>query len=106
MDVSQTVCANIFGPAARTLGIEALKPVAYQVRHSGASADPQSNRRDLDGVQKRGRWTAKTSVKRYSKGGRLAQQFARLPAPVRNHCLSCHKDIGRILGGPPLPLPG
>ena len=35
--------------------------------------------RDLVSIQKRGRWRAMASVRRYEKGGRLAQLLSKLP---------------------------
>ena len=42
-----------------------LGPVLHQLRHSGPSIDIALRVRDLGGVQKRGRWGAVESVRRY-----------------------------------------
>ena len=50
----------------------------YQVRHGSASTDVLTGLRSLTEVQKRGRWEAAKSVKRYSNGGRISQVFDNL----------------------------
>lgn len=51
----------------------------YRWRHGGASMDFWEKHRDLVSIQKRGRWRAMASVRRYEKGGRLAQLLSKLP---------------------------
>ena len=61
------------------LGLRTL----YVLRHSGASSDAWEERRDLSAIQRRGRWRAASSVRRYEKGGRLAEQLARCSAQMQ-----------------------
>ena len=53
----------------------------YKLRHSGASLDTALRFRSIQQVQQRGKWAAFSSVRRYEKGGRLAEQ-ASLLGPV------------------------
>ena len=39
----------------------------HVLRHSGATADAASGRRDLEGIRRRGRWAQPKSVARYAK---------------------------------------
>ncbi|OLP89811.1 hypothetical protein AK812_SmicGene28692 [Symbiodinium microadriaticum] len=55
----------------------------YRLRHGGASYDYNNHFRDLASVQQRGRWKSHNSVRRYQKGGRLAQLFAALSPETR-----------------------
>eukprot|EP00434_Breviolum_minutum_P026113 symbB.v1.2.023089.t1/scaffold2089.1/size89944/4 len=48
---------------------------AYQLRHGSASSDVLQGLRTLGEVQKRGRWNAAKSVRRYSNGGRVSQVY-------------------------------
>ena len=71
---------RVFGEALADLRLKGLKATPHCLRHGGASADFAAHVRDLHSVQRKGRWLAFASVKRYEKSGRLAAQFARLSA--------------------------
>ena len=80
--------------------------VPYQARHSGASADRAERLRPQDAVQKRGRWAALRSVRRYQKAGRLSQSWSRLNQDDRAHCEACMKMVEDVvLRGSPAPVP-
>ena len=76
---------EIFKEAQVKLGIAAVLGLRtlYVLRHSGASSDAWEERRDLSAIQRRGRWRAASSVRRYEKGGRLAEQLARCSAQMQ-----------------------
>ena len=76
-----------------------MNPVPYHMRHSGASSDLVLALRGLQDVKRRGRWRADSSLLRYTKGGRLGDQFARLNLKVQGNCETCHSAIGEILRG-------
>lgn len=59
-------------------GIGPLHP--YRLRHGGASMDYWEKHRSIVEIQKRGRWRATASVRRYEKGGRLSQLLNSLPS--------------------------
>ena len=58
--------------------------VPYQGRHSGISIDRASGERTQEEAQKRGRWRAQASVRRYEKAGRLNDAWQRLPQQVKD----------------------
>ena len=70
----------------------------YVLRHSGASSDTWLRRRSLDEVQKRGRWRSETSVRRYDKGGRLAELLSRCPSALLTFAASSERMLGAVLG--------
>lgn len=65
---TQGALGRSFHRACTGLGLGALGcPTLYQLRHAGASWDFASGRRTLPEVQRRGRWRAPISVRRYEK---------------------------------------
>ena len=66
--------------AAKSLGLEKLNIVPYTARHTGASLDRLEDNLSLAEVQRRGRWKAEASVRRYEKRA-LAQEVAHLLPP-------------------------
>ena len=71
----------------------------YRLRHGGASRDFSHNMRSLQEVQSRGRWWSPNSVRRYQKGGRLAQLFNLLPADVRSKAIAATEALPATLRG-------
>ena len=69
--------------AVRPLGIERLRLTPHTARHGGASTDFASDQRPIDSIQRRGRWKAIASVRRYEKAGRLNRQIAMLSPAFR-----------------------
>ena len=67
--------------ASEALGVSHLKVTPHCFRHGGASTDGLFDV-DLTTIQKRGRWSAKSSVKRYEKKGRILKQFERTPTKL------------------------
>ena len=57
---------------ARSLRSQRLTP--HCARHGAASSDSALGLRSLDEIQRKGRWLASTSVRRYEKAGRLNRQ--------------------------------
>ena len=66
--------------AGQALGLELPPP--HSLRHAGPSRDAFLHIRDLNEIQKRGRWEALSSVKRYSKPSWYAAVLARTPEAV------------------------
>ena len=52
----------------------------HVLRHSGPSCDHFHGRRDLTAIQRRGRWLAKSSVRRYEKHAVLIRQWRTVPS--------------------------
>jgi hypothetical protein len=72
----------------------------YRLRHTGASFDYLSHTRTLAEVQKRGRWRAAASVRRYKKcSGRIQHLLCSLPADVRNKACAALRHLEDVLYG-------
>ena len=65
-----------FADAVAALGLQRLRATPHCCRHGGASTDFSLKVRSLDEVQRRGRWKAHSSVRRYEKAGRLTRQLS------------------------------
>lgn len=74
-------------------------PVLYVWRHTAASVEFLEKLRTLNEVSRRGRWKSDSSVRRYEKGGRIGEEFARLPQATRDFAKSCHPLLRRVLCG-------
>ncbi len=61
--------------AVVTCGLTAL----HSARHGGASTAAFKQLLSIKEVQKRGRWLAPKSVRRYEKSGKLTRQMALMP---------------------------
>ena len=96
--ITVTEFAALFRRAARRLGVTP-DPMPYLLRHTGASRDFVNQLRPLREVKRRGRWKTDASVRRYEKGGRLSEQFSRLPGPLQRHALRCHRVLPEVLLG-------
>ncbi|CAK0850824.1 unnamed protein product [Prorocentrum cordatum] len=77
--------ALLFRGAARRLGLPGVMP--HLPCHSGASGDFANQLRPLSEVMRRGRWKTDASVRHCEKGGRLAEQFSKLPPDLQGHAL-------------------
>ena len=95
---------QLFRAAAERCNIMILEPIPYHLRHSGASLDLVRNWREIPAVKRRGRWASDRSMHRYLKGGRVAEQFRRLPKSVQEYCERCQRGVGEILSGRSPPL--
>ena len=60
------------------LDLSQLNMTPHCLRHGGPSTDRLLNARSLQDVQRRGRWLAMDSVRRYEKHGRLLRQLNRM----------------------------
>ena len=91
--------------ATRRLRVPAeLDVVMYMFRHAGASTDFALKQRPLAEIKLRGRWKGDASLRRYEKGGRLADQLRKLPPLLRSHALRCAGSVNSVLGGTSSPL--
>jgi hypothetical protein len=71
----------------------------YMFRHAGASTDFALKLRPLAEIKLRGRWKSDASLRRYEKGGRLADQLQRLPPRLRTHAKRCADCVDNVLAG-------
>ena len=103
--VTQAEYARSLAAATQRLGVAEI--CSYQLRHSGASHDAAMRLRSLAEIQRRGRWRAQSSCRRYEKGGRVTEQLRALKPHIRAHAVACAQSIERVVRGlqPPLPPP-
>ena len=103
--VTQAQVAVDLQEACRRLRVPAeLDVVMYMFRHAGASTDFALRLRLLPEIKLRGRWKSDASLRRYEKGGRLADQLQRLPLPLRTHAKRCADCVNNVLAGTASPL--
>ena len=69
-----------FKAAAILAGLGKWDLTPYYLRHTGPSDDYLWKRRSLDEIQRRGRWAAESSVRRYEKSSRVTSRLNQLPA--------------------------
>ena len=80
------------------------RPTLYQVRHSGASVEFADKVRTLAEIQRRGRWRAVQSVRRYEKGPRVNEQLRKLEPRVRSFAVQCGQCVDAVLSTRRSPL--
>jgi len=97
---TQLQLSRWFASAAESLRLTALRPHLYQLRHGGASHDRSSRARSMLEIKLRGRWRCDRSLRRYEKGGRLAEQLSRLDAPTRERALQAPARLVQALARP------
>jgi len=92
--VTQKQFGASFREACLRLGLDQGNlPTPYQLRHAGASWEFAAGVRTLAEIQRRGRWRASASVRRYEKGGRVTEQLNRLSPRLRSHAIACGHSI-------------
>jgi hypothetical protein len=77
----------------------------HDLRHTAAAEDLARGRRDLVGIQRRGRWKSITSCERYTKTHLIVKRRAEFGAHLIDEGLQFAKDpraaiVQEILGGP------
>jgi integrase len=77
------------------LGLEALHLTPHSARHGGASTSMEKGLLDAKGVQKRGRWLAPRSVRRYEKSGKLLRVVEACGPDVINNGSELVKSTGK-----------
>ncbi|CAK0886886.1 unnamed protein product, partial [Prorocentrum cordatum] len=80
-------------------------PGLYQLRDGGAPADLARGRQSSAEVPARGRCATDSSVTECGRGGRIADQLAKLPMPSFEHAVGCAQKIGGALCKRCRPLP-
>ena len=105
--MAQAAAASDLQDACRRLRVPPeLGVVMYMFRHADASTDFALKHRSLGEIQLRGRWRGDQSLRRYKKGGRLAERLNRLPEKLRAHAVRCAKLVNAVLRGSASPLGG
>lgn len=87
---------KIFARAVDACGFQRMRLTPHCCRHGGASADFARQLRTLVEVQRRGRWRAASSVRRYEKAGRLTRQVALIPQKLlqRANAIAARLPVG------------
>jgi len=96
-DFSLESLSREFKEAARIAGLGPR--TLYDLRHGGASHDAL-NGVDLSEIQKRGRWLAASSVRRYSKRGRMHEAWSQLGALARAFAITCAAATLHLMSHP------
>ena len=94
---------GLFNGVVAELGLEAISPSLYALRHGGASHDRAMRFRSLEEVSKRGRWRSAMAVRCYEKHGRLAAQANKLPPATLERCRQLAALLPRCFEGPCAP---
>ena len=81
------------------LGLERLRLVPYQLRHSGPSNDMARSYRSLEEAKKRGRWSQSKSMQRYERRGRLGQDYQTLTPLQQQTFELAEKSLEAIFAG-------
>ncbi|CAK0804096.1 unnamed protein product, partial [Prorocentrum cordatum] len=77
--------------------LDALGPTLRALRHGGASWDLLETRRTLEQVQRRGRWAAAASMKRYAEEAYLQEVMTRVPDWVFTFGRVVHASLQQIV---------
>ena len=88
---------NLFVRACLELGLHNTATKLYSLRHGGASDDLLRKRRTLAEVQRRGRWAAPSSLRRYAKETRLLKQMGLVSKEVFTFGVSIEKNFLELL---------
>ena len=85
---------RLLADCAQRLGVSA---VSYQMRHSGASIDRAHSLRSIESIQKRGRWQAQRSVRRYEKQGRINESWSTLTDKQQQYFRRCEESLKEVI---------
>jgi len=97
---------NMFNEAVAYLGLAALRPCRYALRHGGASHDLMSRQRSVEETKRRGRWRSDASLRRYAKETRALAELSKMPAPTRQYGELLAPMLVSVLNGArPCPQP-
>ena len=82
-DLTYKEWLSLFQAAARLLGLADWMLSLYVLRHTGPSHDYLEKFRTLDDIQRRGRWGARSSVRRYEKSAKVTARLNKVPPEIR-----------------------
>ena len=91
--------------ASAALGVAKFEWTAYHARRGGPSEDAAAATRSMDEIQKRGRWVALKSLRRYEQQNRLHVVLRSLPKPLLDHCSLCCRDLVSLVISPKALIP-
>lgn len=84
--------------AAASAGLAQLNVTPHKFRHGGASSDALAQRRSWSQIQKRGRWAAVSSLKRYEKSGTMLREWLQIPLDTRRRCDRSARALRQFFG--------
>ena len=96
----------LFLSSAARLGMAAMAPVRYSLRHGGASHDLLTSRRNVMDVKKRGLWRTDQSLRRYAKETRALAELHRMPDATLHYAELIDANLSAVFHRtfvPPLP---
>ena len=96
-DVSLAEYESLFRRAVQHRQLERLRLGPHCARHGGPSTDAMLGIHSLSEIQRRGRWDALVSVRRYETHGTLTRQVAAIPAAKLQEAKRCLKLLQTIL---------
>ncbi len=88
---------NLVKTAAATLGLQDWDITLYRMRHTGPSHDWLAQLRSLSAIQRRGRWGAASSVRRYEKSARVTSLLGKLPPEILEFAKVADQGLGDFL---------
>ena len=94
--------------AGAALGLTEWRITLYVLRHTGPSHDFLTKRRSLAEIQRRGRWSLASSVRRYEKGSRVTSRLNDLPPALLRFVEVADASLPGIFNrgdSPPVPPP-
>ena len=90
--------------ATKALGLTSLGLTPHTARHGGPSHDAYFELLDLKAIAMRGRWKTLSSVRRYSKKGKLQRQVNKIPKDMAKRAAALlhakrneHPGYGKLL---------
>ena len=93
-----------FAAVSATLALDPLGPQLYSLRHGGASRDLLEKRRSLEEVQRHGRWTSASCMRRYCKETLLQDAMGRVEPWVFEYGQYVEEHLTEVLEGGPAHL--
>jgi len=98
---------DLFQQGTLAMGMAALHPCRYGLRHGGVSEDLLAEKRPRPEAQARGGWASLTSLKRYGKQTRLMAELRKVPPEVVDFGTAVSQQLFHFLAHPnevpPLP---
>ena len=96
---------QMFEETVAMAGLLGLAPHPYSLRHGGASHDALHKKRDMIEIQKRGRWRAEASVRRYQKETRAVQEVERMGDEARRYGVKIDRLLPKLFSASPCAVP-
>ena len=90
---------NVFQKAVKYLQLEPLGVSMYTLRHGGASYDIISQRKTMDEVKQRGRWSADSSLRRYVKTAGIQSELHKIHPKVIEFGRMVLNNLPELLNG-------